>query len=225
MKACEEFRRFTQALLCLGALVGIQSPAHAQAEIPGYPDSILAFDPREIALLPRYCPYTQIFRERVAGGNNQKVIGEWYAQLGQPFNAMHHYCWGLMKTNRALFLARGQQARNFYLADSLTEFDYVITRVPDDFILLPEILAKKGENLILLGRGQVGVLELERAIELKPDYWPPYAYISDFHKRAGDLTKAREILEQGLVLSPGAKGLLRRADELKQPSEKKKAKP
>lgn len=225
MKACEEFRRFIKALLCLGALVGIQSPAHAQSEIPGYPDSILAFDPREVALLPRYCIYTQIFRDRVPGGNNPKVIEEWYAQLGQPFNAMHHYCWGLMKTNRAMFLARGQQARQFYLADSVTEFDYVIRHVTDDFILLPEILTKKGENLILLGKGQVGLFELERAIELKPDYWPPYAYISDFHKRAGDLTKAREILEQGLAHSPDAKGLLRRADDLKQRGDKKKTKP
>ena len=225
MKACVEFRRFAKTLLCLIALGGAQWPVLAQTEIPGYPDTIMAYDPREVALLPRYCAYTQSFRERVPGGNDQKVIDEWYAQLGQPFHAMHHYCWGLMKTNRALFLARGQQARRFYLADSLTEFDYVITRVPDDFILLPEILARKGENLILLGRGQVGVLELERAIELKPDYWPPYAYISDFHKRAGDLTKAREILERGLALSPDAKGLLRRADELKQSSEKKKAKP
>lgn len=225
MKACVEFRRFAKTLLCLIVFGGVQLPARAQTEIPGYPDSIMAYDAREVALLPRYCVYTQSFRERVPGGNDQKVIDDWYAQLGQPFHAMHHYCWGLMKTNRALFLARGQQARHFYLSDSLTEFDYVITRVPDDFILLPEILARKGENLILLGKGQVGVFELERAIELKPDYWPPYAYISDFHKRAGDLTKAREILEQGLAHSPDAKGLLRRADDLKQRGDKKKAKP
>lgn len=130
-----------------------------------------------------------------------------------------------MKTNRARFLARDELARRFYLTDSIGEFDYVITRVSDDFILLPEILTKKGENLILLGKGQVGILELERAIELKPDYWPPYAHLSDYFKSLGDLKMAREILERGLSLSPESKGLLRRADELNSVADRKKGTP
>lgn len=130
-----------------------------------------------------------------------------------------------MKTNRARFLARDELARRFYLTDSIGEFDYVITRVSDDFILLPEILTKKGENLILLGKGQVGILELERAIELKPDYWPPYAHLSDYFKSLGDLKMAREVLERGLSLSPESKGLLRRADELNSVADRKKGTP
>ena len=129
-----------------------------------------------------------------------------------------------MKTNRALYLARDQLMRRFYLTDSLDELDYVIRRVPEDFILLPEILARKGENLILLGKGQVGILELEHAIELRPDYSPPYGYISDYYKSLGDIKSARETLERGLELSPDAKGLLRRLDELRQAPEQKKAK-
>lgn len=212
--------------LILGYLLSLvlYSPVHAQSSIPGYPDSVMAFDQREVALLPKYCIYTQIFRDRVPGGNNRTIIDQWYTQLGEPFHAMHHYCWGLMKTNRALYLARDQLMRRFYLTDSLDEFDYVIRRVPEDFILLPEILSRKGENLILLGKGQVGVLELEHAIELKPDYWPPYGYISDYYKSLGDVKSAREALERGLQLSPDAKGLLRRLDELKQASAQNKAK-
>ena len=130
-----------------------------------------------------------------------------------------------MKTNRALFLARDDPARRFYLNNSLAEFDYVIERVPEDFVLLPEILTRKGQNLILLGKGKAGITELERAIELKPDYWPPYAYTSDYFKSVGDLKTARELLDRGLALSPDAKGLLRRADELKQPAAPKKGAP
>lgn len=204
--------------------LGCYFSVHAQSSIPGYPDSVMAFDMREVALLPKYCIYTQIFRDRVPGGNNRAIVDQWYNQLGDSFHTMHHYCWGLMKTNRALYLARDQLMRRFYLTDSLDEFDYVIRRVPEDFILLPEILTRKGENLILLGKGQVGILELEHAIELKPDYWPPYGYISDYYKSLGDVKSARETLERGLQLSPDAKGLLRRIDELKQVFEQKKAK-
>ena len=225
MNVSAAFHRFCNALLALSVLLAAYVPVHAQGNIPGYPDSVLAFDAREVALLPLYCTYTQIFRDRVPGGNNPKIIDQWYAKLGQSFHAMHHYCWGLMKTNRALFLARDQLARRFYLTDALDELDYVIKRVPEDFILLPEILTRKGENLILLGKGQVGILELERAIELKPDYWPPYAHMSDYFKGLGDLKMAREVLERGLSLSPEAKGLLRRADELKQVADRKKGAP
>jgi hypothetical protein len=35
------------------------------ADIPGYPSNIEAYDSREVAMLPRYCIYTQLFRERV----------------------------------------------------------------------------------------------------------------------------------------------------------------
>ena len=69
---------------------------------------------------------------------------------------MHHYCWGLMKLNRALYLARTEQARSFYFRDAILEFDYVLERSPENFILRPEILTKKGQSLIRLGRGAGG---------------------------------------------------------------------
>jgi tetratricopeptide (TPR) repeat protein len=216
---------FGYAFFFVAVLLTTSNPSHAQGNIPGYPDGVLEFDRREVALLPSYCKYTQVFRDRVPDGNNPAVIEQWYSKLGQSFHHMHHYCWGLMKTNRALFLARDQTARRFYLNDSLTEIDYVIRHVPEDFILLPEILTRKGENLILLGKGSVGILELERAIDLRPDYWIPYGHISDYYKTLGDLKTARDVLDKGLAISPDAKGLLRRVDELKSTTNKKKITP
>ena len=85
------------------------------------------------------------------GGNDQAQISYWYSVMGEPFHAMHHYCWGLMKLNRALYLARSEQARTFYFRDAILEFDYVLERSPENFILRPEILTKKGQCLIRLG--------------------------------------------------------------------------
>src|SRR5207253_11278845 len=124
------------------------------------------------------------------------------------------YCVGLMKTNRAVLLSRDANTRRFYLQDAITEIDYVITRAPDDFLLMPEMLTRKGENLMLLGKGPLAVSEFERAIALKSDCWPPYAYLSDYYKESGNPKKARETLESGLSQVPDAKALKRRLSEL-----------
>jgi tetratricopeptide (TPR) repeat protein len=190
-------------------------PVFAQ-DIPGYPAHVDGYDVREVAMLPRYCIYTQLFRDSVPGGSNQDEIARHTALIGPMFHHMHHYCWGLMKTNRAVLLARSQQVRMAYLADAVGEYDYVIRHADHDFILLPEILTKKAENLIRLGKGSVALFDLERAAEIKPDYWPPYAQMSDYYKDTGDITKARETLEKGLSFSPDAPALKRRLSELDQ---------
>jgi tetratricopeptide (TPR) repeat protein len=137
--------------------------------------------------------------------------------MGETFNAMHHYCWGLMKLNRALYLARSAQARTFYFAEAISEFDYVLERSADDFVLRPEILTKKGQSLVRLGRGPLAVPILERAIELKPDYWPPYVQLSEYYKEVGQTAKAREVLQEAIALSPGVATLKQRLAELEAP--------
>jgi Tfp pilus assembly protein PilF len=56
---------------------------------------------------------------------------------------------------------------------------------------------------------------LRRAIELKRDYWPAYAALSDHYKNMGQLAKSREVLEQGLSLSPDAKPLSTRLSQMR----------
>lgn len=200
---------------CFAAALLVASGPVTGQSTPGYPEHVTEYDPREVALLPPYCPHTQLFRERVPGGNDPEAIRRWHAVMGDVFQAMHHYCWGLMHLHRAKVLARDAQTRSFHYRSAINEFDYVLRHAPQDFVLLPEILTKRGEALLGLGRAAMALAEFERAIELKPDYWPPYAQISDVHKANGDTRKAREILEAGLARSPQAKGLHRRLSELR----------
>lgn len=228
MRAIRPIQAAVRAILTLAIVASFSQHSGAQEalDVPGYPPTIDGYDPREVALLPKFCTYTQIFRDHVPGGSSREELERWTAIMGPTFNNMHHYCWGLMKTNRALFLVRDLDRRQFYLRDSITEFDYVIRGAPDDFILLPEILTKKGENLIRLRKGPIGIYALQRATELKADYWPPYAQMSDYYKSTGEVDKAREALERGLSFSPDAQALLRRVAELKAPSgDRKKASP
>jgi tetratricopeptide (TPR) repeat protein len=198
----------------VAVLLSIAEAASAQAPIPGYPNQVTEYDAREVALLPRFCMYTQDFRERVPGGNDREQIEHWQALMGPSYEAMHHYCWGLMKLHRAAVLARDARTRRFYYASAVDEFDYVLRNVTPDFAMLPEILTKRGEALLGAGRAPQAIAEFERAIELKPDYWPPYARLSDYYKSAGNSDSARQILERGLARSPNAKGLSRRLKEL-----------
>lgn len=210
-----------QVIPCVLAGFAILTVALAQAqEVPGYPPmnphTLLngPYDPRELALLPKYCYTTQIIREFAPGGRDKVEMDRWYALLGGTYQHLHHYCWGMMKSNRANLLSRDHRVRQFYLNDALTEYDYVIERAPPEFVLLPEILSKKADNLFQLSRAPVAIFELERAIELKPDYWPPYAKLADYYKGVDQVQKAREILEIGLKAAPDAVGLKRRLSEL-----------
>lgn len=188
--------------------------ARAQQMVPGYPDDFMALDAREVRLLPPYCIYSQYFSWKYHPSEVEKK--RWETALGPTFWHIHHYCFALLKTNRALFLTKSKQFREFYLRDSLNEFDYVIERAPDDFVLLPEILTKKGENLVRLGRGPWAVFEFERAAGLNPSFWPPYAHLADYYKSEGEKEKAREVLSKGLAQSPDAKPLQQRLAELDQ---------
>lgn len=207
---------FVELLLGIVVSTGLVTTSVIAADglIPGYPPSVQGYDAREVAMLPSYCQYTQDFRKHVPGGNNEAQVKHWYATLGQTFNAMHHYCWGLMKTNRALLLAKNKQTRTFYLGAAIDEYNYVVKSAKPDFVLLPEILTKKAENLIRLGKGAFAIAELDRAIELNAAYWPPYATLSDYYKHAGNVEKAREVLERGLSAAPDARSLKRRLAEL-----------
>ncbi len=189
-----------------GFTLALLAPMHAEAQ--------QAFEQTLVYMLPVYCKYTQDFRGRLAGGNNREEIARWTSSMGDTFNHMHHYCYGLMDVNRAAFLSRTREDRAFNLNSSITEFDYVIQRAPPDFSLLPEILTRKGESLIQLDRAADGMFELQRAIKIQANYTPPYAAMSDFYKKTGQLTKAREWLEKGLSAAPNAKALIRRLAEL-----------
>ncbi len=213
-------RRFYRAAAIYAVVFGISSPGFAQDV--ANPSSVTAYDPREVALLPKYCIYTQLFRQHVPGGNDAEQLQAWRAIMGATFEAMHHYCFGLMKTNRAMLHGLNRDQRRFYLTDALDEYDWVLTRAPNDFILLPEIFVKKGVNLVRLDKGPIAILQFERAIELKPDYWTAYGELSDFYKQQGNIAGARETLERGLVHSPDSPGLKRRMTELSAVNDGKK---
>ena len=172
-------------------------------------------DAKTAGMLPNYCKYTMLYRDGAFGSKDPNQIKHWERVMGSDnFMHMHHYCKGLDHTNRALYTERNEHGRNQHLRFSIREFDYVLKNVRADFALLPEIRTKKAENLLRLGEGPQAALELGLAIKLRPDYWPPYAVLSDLYKEQRDLKQARLWLERGLAATGDASPLKRRLTEL-----------
>ncbi len=71
-----------------------------------------------------------------------------------------------------------------------------------------------GKVLERLGRGSEAARFYLDAIQRKPDYSPPYAALSDYHKELGNMEEAKKILRQGLKHNPSSRSLKRRAKEL-----------
>jgi len=202
------------------AVLALFAPASRSADDGGQ-----GFEPREIYMLPVYCKYTQIYRKNLAGGNNPAEIERYTKLMGDTFNHLHHYCWALQTSNRAVFETNNPHEQVRWLKASINDLEYVIQRAPLDFPLLPEILTKKGEVLIRLDRAGEGLLEYERAIKIKPNYWQAHAAMSDFYKQTGQLGKAREWLEKGLSVAPNAKALKERSAQLDSAKGKRKTAP
>jgi tetratricopeptide (TPR) repeat protein len=151
-------------------------------------------------------------------------IERWQRLMGEEnFVHIHHYCRGLEQTNQALFFERSKQGRDSRLKAALSEFDYVLRNVKADFVMLPEILTRKAQNLLRLDRPELAFPELERALALKADYWPAHAAWSDYYRDAGLPEKAREWLLKGLAAAPGTKALERRLAKLVDTPSKSKA--
>ena len=130
------------------------------------------------------------------------------------FEHIHHYCWGLNDVNTAKLFARTAQERGDDFAASIGEFQYVIDHASDDFVLLPEIYTKQAESYIAIGKGPLAVPVLQRAIDLKRDYWPAYADLSDYYRASGDIKLARDWLDKGLTIMPDVEALKRRLADL-----------
>lgn len=158
--------------------------------------------------LPNWCAYTQTH-------THVDSIGKKYQQIfGPTWIHMHHYCFGLDQINIAMQNWSNETIRNRYLQLSIGEFDYILKRSDSNFILKPEILAKKGEVLLLVGKSMEAVQAFYEAIELRCEYIPAYTALADYFFRHNDTFQAQRILERGLKCVPGSEVLKNKLAEV-----------
>jgi tetratricopeptide (TPR) repeat protein len=192
-------RKFKRNLLVALAMCCFPSYSSAQTDTPEH-----------MNLLPEYCRYTFGYRDRYGGDEGRHKY--WSQRLGPEMAHMHHYCNALGLINRA----RGAlpKDRGKWSSPAIGELDYVIRNVNESYPLLPEILARKGEALVHIGRFADAEQTLQKAIELKPDYWPAYTRLAESFVARNETNKARDVLKQGMSRVSEPRALQRMLDEL-----------
>ncbi len=71
------------ALAAAASLLALLAPQQAGAQ--------MTYEPSLVRRLPEYCKYTQLFRDRISGGNNPEEIERWSTRMGKTFINMTHY--------------------------------------------------------------------------------------------------------------------------------------
>jgi hypothetical protein len=183
--------------LCMAALLGASA---ATAQMP------TAITPGELARLPVYCPYTISWmggsRERAHGGGPRPEQLPWLGKMGEGFWAVHHYCWALVNANRARYPGTAPSTRLHLYSRAIDDVRYVLTNSQPDFPLRPELHLRAGEYLLELDKKAQAAEELERAIQLKPDYWPAHVRLAELYVGADMWPRAREVVARGLSVLP-----------------------
>jgi tetratricopeptide (TPR) repeat protein len=156
--------------------------------------------PAEAAFLPKYCKVSsEIQREKI---------------YGPGFQHAHHYCAALVALIRAARTIDPNE-RQVILSPVLGDLEYVIKNSPKNFVLLPEVLVKRGDVLTDFKRGAEAARDYYQAIQLKPDYAPAYSRLSDFYKRNGKIDEAKKVLNVGIKAAPKSKILQKKLSQLK----------
>lgn len=98
--------------------------------------------PEEIGALPEYC------QARFAG--DEGVVKEWSRRIGvKQWLHIHHFCIGINQTNRAT-LTQNKRLRAYLLQSASSQFGYVLSRWPPDFVLTNEAKDRRSEVELML---------------------------------------------------------------------------
>jgi tetratricopeptide (TPR) repeat protein len=196
----DQVRQHLRATLFALLALSWAAPAAAQLQATD-PFDVKRVSAVEWARLPEYCPHTQTYHQ---GG---PAYDNWIARLGFTFSALHHYCWAIIKANRAMALGVEPHVRRALLNSAIEECFYVLRHAAPDFVLLPEIYLRLGQFAAGLEDHARALEFFEKSIGTKVDYWPPYVEIANVNLSIRRRQHAIDALHRGLRVMPGQQQL------------------
>ena len=194
-------------------LAAALAPTAGQAQVYKQPNG---YTWGELSLLPEYCKDVQ----GVLYGDSTSPsprAAEWVGIMGQDFWHMHHYCRALVLVQRSQAAGLGQNTKANLYDRAQVDYEYTIRNASAATPLMPEVLLRYGELLLLRNNMEGAGEAFEQARQLKPDYWPAYTRWIDVLMGLKRYDTARALAETGLQNAPGNPELQRRLDAIKRP--------
>jgi tetratricopeptide (TPR) repeat protein len=118
--------------------------------------------------------------------------------------------------HRAEKMGVSDQQRLSYYNSAVADIDYFLERSDSKFVLLPEILTRKGEALTRTKKYAKAEQTFKEAFAHKTDYWPAYKGLADMYLAQGRKESARQALELGISKSIDKRMLKKMLDDLAQ---------
>lgn len=185
--------------IALSALsASLQSPP--AAAYGGLSDYQLSAE--EVGLLPEFCKHTQLIARRHGNATDQQ---QWIERVGPSFLHMHHYCIAVVAYVRSFRHANTAADRNGYLVFAWQNLDYVVRNATPGFVLLPEVLYRRGQVRLRQGNAAEAKLDFEAALAADPSHVRASYELSQVAAALGDRAQARAILEEALQRSPDSR--------------------
>ncbi len=149
----------------------------------------------ERSLLPQWCKFTQTF---VTGAQGNLRYQQYLGQYGEGWKHVHHFCWGLVSMVRAAGYDTSASQRDYFLKSAIMDFDYVLERAPENFVLRFDINLKKVRAL--LTRNELNNAEslARQIVERWSDRADAYGLLAEVYLAAKAPHEARKALEQGV---------------------------
>lgn len=156
-------------------------------------------------MLPAYCA------ARFAP-NNSPQYDQGHKTLGRIFESIHHYCFAMNFMNR--YYKTSGSDRRTWLKFALDDFSYMLDHHPQGYPLAPEIYAKRGSALRLMGRDSEAAHDYYKALELNPRLRSAYLGLADYFADKNQGAESLKIVTKGLNYLPGDKALQRRYTQM-----------
>jgi tetratricopeptide (TPR) repeat protein len=131
----------------------------------------------------------------------------------QEYFHFHHYCYAINYVNKLYSTVDPGKRR--YLAQLVVgDTGYVISHVPEDHFLMPEVYALRGRGLLLAKQMPQAESSLLKALALDSRHLGAHLSLGALYLESKRKEKAIETVKAGLTIDPQHKGLRRLAGEL-----------
>lgn len=131
----------------------------------------------------------------------------------QKYFHFQHYCFAMIAMDK-IFRARNQQEVQYASSSVKGELGYVISHVPAEHFLMPEVYALRGMGEFLGHSNYDAEISLLRALQLDPNHVGALRTLVDLYERMNRKADAIKAIRAALAVAPEHKEVRRMAQEL-----------